>query len=74
MAELLAADAHDLGAKLAYRPWERRGRPFDFSGSGSVRDRKGFALGRTRSNAGATGITLQVNEIPVDQQIKSSSN
>jgi Protein of unknown function (DUF2934) len=29
MAELLAADAHDLGAKLAYRPWEQRGRPFD---------------------------------------------
>jgi Protein of unknown function (DUF2934) len=31
MAELLAADAHDLGAKLAYRPWEQRGRPFDSS-------------------------------------------
>ena len=29
MAELLGADAHDLGAKLAYRPWEQRGRPFD---------------------------------------------
>ena len=29
MAELLGADAHNLGAKLAYRPWEQRGRPFD---------------------------------------------
>jgi hypothetical protein len=28
MAELLAADAHELTAKLAYEFWEQRGRPF----------------------------------------------
>lgn len=28
MAEILAADSHELTAKLAYQFWEQRGRPF----------------------------------------------
>ena len=52
MAELLASDAQELKAKLAYQFWEQRGRPFWLPGRGLVRGRKGFGIGTTRSGTG----------------------
>jgi hypothetical protein len=68
MAELLAGDAQELTAKLAYQFWERRGRPF---GSPEV---DWFAAERALASARRDpkldlplyGISLEANEGPFD--------
>jgi hypothetical protein len=68
MIELLAGEAQGLTAKLAYRFWERRGRPF---GSPEV---DWFAAEKALASAGRDpkldlplyGFSLEANEGPFD--------
>ena len=79
MGEPLAADTHEMTAKLAYQLWEQRGRPV---GSPEV---DWFAAEETLASAHRDprldfplyGVTLEANEgpfVPADQQIRSSTN
>jgi hypothetical protein len=79
MAELLTAEAHELTAKLAYRFWEQRGRPLalrKWIGSQPKRpwprhnEIRNWSFRCTESAWKQTRDRL----IPVDQQIKGSSN
>ena len=68
MAGLLAADAHELTAKLAYRFWEQRGRPF---GSPEVdwfsaEEALASAQRDPKLDLPLYGISLEANEGPFD--------
>ena len=79
MAELLAGDAHEVKAKLAYQFWEQRGRPFGAPEVDWLAAEKALASAQRdpKLDLSLYGITLEANEgpfIPADPQIKSGTN
>ena len=79
MAELLAGDAHEVTAKLAYQFWEQRGRPFGSSQVDWVAAEKALASAQrgAKLDLSLYGIILEASEgpfIPADRQIKSGTN
>ena len=79
MAELLAGNAQEVTAKLAYQLWEQRGRPFGSPEVDWLAAEKVLASAQRDSKLDLPlyGITLEANEgrfIRADQQIKKSSN
>ena len=66
MAELMAADAHELTAKLAYQFWEQRGRPFGSPEVDWFSAVKALASAQRDSKLDLPmyGISLEANEGP----------
>lgn len=66
MAELLAPDAHELKAKLAYQFWEQRGRPFGSPEVDWFSAEKALASAQRdpKLDLPLYGISLEANEGP----------
>jgi hypothetical protein len=79
MAELLAGDAHEVTAKLAYQFWEQRGCPFGSPELDWFAAEKALASAQRdpKLDLSLYGIMLEASEgpfIPADRQIKSGTN
>lgn len=79
MDDFFTGNVHDLMAKLAYQFWEQRGRPLGSPEVDWFAARKALASVQQDPKRAVSlyGITLEANEgpfIPVDHQIKNSSN
>lgn len=68
MAGLLAADAHELTARLAYQFWERRGRPWGSPEADWFAAGKALVRAQRDLKPGLPlyGIALEANEGPFD--------
>lgn len=79
MDDFFAGDPHEVTSKLAYKLWERRGRPFGSPEVDWFAAQKALASAQRHPELDFPlyGITLEANEgpfVPADQQVKSGSN